>query len=526
MVLESRQSRHPRRLLERFRRNQAGAIAPMFGFVIIPVLTMTVFGVDLSRALTSRIALQDAVDAAGLAIAHMPSNTSQADLNAAANNWIAANLRDTTLSPTVTVTSVNRQITIAASAAVPSLAGGLTNILQIPIKASTTAMWGTKIELALVLDNTGSMAQNNKLVDLKTAASTLVDTLSAATANGVPGALKVGVVPFSDTVNIGSNLQPVGSSNSWLTGTQPAAYGKDLFTTSADRFSLLTKMGVPWGGCVESRPIPYDVQDTAPDTSNPATLFVPFFAPDENDGFWNSGYFYYWYINNYLTDSSSDNGVYGSPSKYKTAPRTGWSGWGNLGPGWSLGPNMGCGSSTDPGLQPILRLTTDVTAVKTKINAMTATGDTHIPIGLMWGWHVLSPNLPFADGASYNSPNVTKVAVLVTDGANTYTTGQNGIYGSTYTGYGYAYQNRLPWSSFPDATSAINDRLVKLCANMKASGVVLYTIPVQVTDTTIKSLLQSCATNPGNYIEVTTSAGMQAAFAQIAGSIGRLRLAH
>jgi hypothetical protein len=46
---------------------------------------------------------------------------------------------------------------------------------------------------------------------------------------------------------------------------------------------------IPWGGCVQERPAPYDVDDTPPSTSsNPSveeskTMFVPMFAPDEPD---------------------------------------------------------------------------------------------------------------------------------------------------------------------------------------------------------------------------------------------------
>ena len=41
-----------------------------------------------------------------------------------------------------------------------------------------------------------------------------------------------------------------------------------------------------WQGCVEARPNPYNVDDTAATTSNPATLFVPMFAPDEPGDRW------------------------------------------------------------------------------------------------------------------------------------------------------------------------------------------------------------------------------------------------
>lgn len=507
-----------------FRQSEAGAIAPIFGVMLVPILVMAVFSIDFSRSLTSRTTLQDAVDAAGLALAHLPANTTQADLNTAVTTWVKVNLSDATLKPTISVTSSNRVVMITATASVPSLAPGLTNLISIPIRAASTVRWGNNIELALVLDNTYSMNDNNKLVDLKSAANNLINTLSAS-AGSTPNALKVSVVPFSVTVNVGSSYQGA----SWVTGTQPTTgYGSDLFTSSADRFSLLSSLHTTWGGCVESRPIPYDIQDTAPTAANPATMFVPYFAPDENDGTWVYNGSNVPHMNNYLTDSNKDNGLVGSPAKYSTSPKTGPSGWGGaLGPGWRLGPNMGCGSVADPGLQPLLRLTTDMTAVKGRINAMFATGETHIPIGLMWGWHVLSPNLPFADGSAYTAPNVTKVAVLVTDGANTYFTGINGGYNSSYSGYGYLSQNRPAWNAFPNnAPAAINDRLTKLCSNMKAAGIVMYTVPVQITDTTIKSLLQGCASSPSNYVEVTTSAGMQSAFSSIASSISRLRIAH
>src|SRR5690606_11929671 len=42
-----------------------------------------------------------------------------------------------------------------------------------------------------------------------------------------------------------------------------------------------------WAGCVEQRPSPYDVNDTPATPSNPATLFVPMFAPDQTGSAYN-----------------------------------------------------------------------------------------------------------------------------------------------------------------------------------------------------------------------------------------------
>jgi len=128
----------------------------------------------------------------------------------------------------------------------------------------------------------------------------------------------------------------------------------------------------------------------------------------------------------------------------------------------------------------------------------------------------------------YGTANTLKIVVLVTDGQNTYTTGYNGGDNSFYTGIGYEWQNRISdnTGSFTNPVGALNDRLATICTNMKAQNIVIYTVPVEVTDPTIQSLLQNCASLPGNYINVTASSQLAAAFTNIAGSIGHLRIAH
>jgi Flp pilus assembly protein TadG len=52
--------------------------------------------------------------------------------------------------------------------------------------------------------------------------------------------------------------------------------------TKVSRFDLFDRIkGGSWKGCIEARPEPYDVTDDPPSPSNPDTLFVPYFAPDE-----------------------------------------------------------------------------------------------------------------------------------------------------------------------------------------------------------------------------------------------------
>jgi Flp pilus assembly protein TadG len=520
--------------VRRFMRSRAGAIAPMFALLAVPMVIGLGAAVDIGRATTSRNNLQDALDATGLALSHLPASTPAATLATDAQQWLNANLHDGSISNvTLSVTSSTQQVVVTANAKVTTTLAALAGISQVPISGHTTVQWGlSHIELALVLDNTGSMADDNKLTDLKSAAGTLVNTLSASVSPSDPTALKIGVVPFSMTVNVGSQYQTA----SWITGTMPANYGSnggastDIFTTATNRFTLLSKMGVTWGGCVEDRPMPYDIQDTGPNPSVPGTMFLPYFAPDEPD---NSSAvessktkngkttYTYWanFTNNYLGDSTTATDWQtrqGNPSKYTTKPAKGANGyWGD-----AIGPNSGCQTA------PLLRMTTNMSSVQTELGAMIADGDTEIPVGLVWGWHLVSPNAPFGDGAAYGTPNTTKIVVLVTDGQNTYGTGANSADNSYYTALGYVWQNRISQNSgdYSNPASALNDRLAALCTNMKAQNVVIYTVPVEVTDTNIKSLLQTCASSPSNYIDVTASSQLQAAFTNIAGSIGHLRI--
>jgi hypothetical protein len=158
---------------------------------------------------------------------------------------------------------------------------------------------------------------------------------------------------------------------------------------------------------------------------------------------------------------------------------------------------------------------------------MTADGETHIPLGMIWGWHLLSPNAPFADGVAYTTPKTTKVVVLMTDGDNTFS--NNGsAYGTNYDGYTYAGMGRLGSSityssSTSDRETAIDNRLTLLCSNMKAAGIVIYTVRVEVTSGS-SALLQNCATTPDKFYDVQSASNLTAVFSAIAGSIENLRI--
>jgi Flp pilus assembly protein TadG len=501
-------------------RDERGAAAVFFAVAMI-LLTPIVLGMaDIYLGSTQRTQLQDALDAATLFAARSTANTTTT-VDAVGDKALLANL----VLPTG-VTLVSSNFTLSGDTVIgyaeitaPAIAPGVWPHANITANSKVVRSLD-RLEVALVLDNTGSMA-GTKLTNTKTAAKNLIDTLvTAAAQSTLTDPLKVSLVPFSMTVRVQSTTSLSSYNTTTHSGTgiptwldpeakAEVAAGTDNFDVQTDRFKLMKQMGLSWAGCVESRQQPYDIQETAPTSGTPATMFVPYFWPDEPD----SSAGYWGYQNDYLADGTNSNSWLTrqkNSAKYTSAPSSG------------AGPNEDCT------MQPVIRLTTTTSAVKTAIDAMVATGETNVPMGLMWGWHTLSPNAPFADGAAYSSTHLRKIIILMTDGDNTNTnpSSYNGN-ASYYEGLGYIWQNLLGITSGSDSTrtSKMNDRFTALCTNVKNQGITIYTVGVQVSASS-KTLLQGCATSSDKYYDVTAASDLNAAFAAIAGSINALRISH
>jgi Flp pilus assembly protein TadG len=69
------------------------------------------------------------------------------------------------------------------------------------------------------------------------------------------------------------------------TTTTCTGNGKNKVCTTTTTPATYSKVA-DWGGCVEARPYPYNVNDDAAASTTPATMFVPMFAPDEPGNKW------------------------------------------------------------------------------------------------------------------------------------------------------------------------------------------------------------------------------------------------
>ena len=504
------------RSLRGFAKDAKGNVAILFGIALIPLLIGVGAAVDYGRALIVRDRMADAADSAALAIGSWPGLT-QAELTTKAQQFFNANYPPSTIGTvgTLNVSFAGDDITVTVSGQVPTTFMKLANIATVNVGATSTVTKKQRsIELALVLDTTGSMGSGGKLTAMQSAAKKMVSTLFNGKATS--DSLKIGVVPFSVAVNIRSDkltsgwLDTATYSSSNLS-THPLAFEDLDKTNGVSVITLYSKIGKSWSGCVRERGGAYELTDDVPTSGTPATLFVPYFAPDEPDSASGTNY-----NNTYLSDGSysSANCVKGTTdsdkrqcntSKYKSFSGSG-------------GPYYNCPPAK------VTPLTNTASTVNTAIDALAANGNTVIPAGLLWGWRMLSPTVPFTEGAAYTDEKWVKAMVLLTDGENDVSQGGNGIDKSAYNAFGYAKNGHLGNTSGSNANATLDSKTLTVCSAIKAKGILLYTIGFQVTSAS-QTLLTSCASKPEMFYNSPTNDQLAGIFQDIAQGLGDLRIA-
>jgi Flp pilus assembly protein TadG len=546
------------RLLRRFASECKASVAIPFAFAIVPIVGFVDLSVDYGRLLSAKSKLQTAVDNAALSLttaALLGSTTVQADFQAR----LAGNFSRET--PTGSLTVKTDKTGVCADASV-TLNTGLTALLGVHAMTARahacTKVKQETFEIALAIDNSGSMA--NKSSTAKTAITKMQAAMDAANAlidiiNPTPANPRAAfsVVPFTTAVNVGVKYASAafmdttgGSSIHWKHFQRPSK-APWLPASKFDMFSAMTN--ATWGGCVEERPAPYTTTDTPASATIPDTLFVPFLYPDENDSNANA-------LNDYLSDTPGNGVCNGANDVYATAdnaygrgdgqtkvckywrrtPATGQSGL----TGFTLGPNLGCGS------QAITTLTNDTAAAKSAIGGMIAKGDTNAASGIMWAWRTISPKGPFntqpaaaigpqnAKVYNYVSPQGApnrKVIVLLSDGKNNWASASSDPNKGTYSAFGFYADNRLGAATTPttasNARSQMDAATLSACANAKAAGVEIFTVGFTATDGIDDAgltVLRSCATDASHSYVAADGAALMAAFRAIAASFMKLSL--
>ncbi|MGQ7790860.1 pilus assembly protein TadG-related protein [Faunimonas sp. B44] len=490
-----------------FLRSETGNVGILFAAAAVPMIALLGGAVDVARYTRHKAELANALDAAAIALARQPEMT-----DAAASAFVTRYVEGLLGEPRRMLDLAGFEARRTDSGYVVEARGAMRaaflpviGIDGMPLDLATeVAASAGKYEIALALDNTGSMAQNGKIAALRQAASDLVDTLYSE-----PGAderVKVALVPFVTAVNVKGKA----FDWSWIERAgDSATYGFNFKDGKAvDRVELFARMGAAWRGCVEARAGGLDETDDPPTSA--ATRWVPYLWPDEPDQ--NR------YGNNYLADGTSGDDWTRLRNVAKYADKA------RIDDPLAGGPNKACP-------RPIVELTDDVGRMKSEIARMQphpASG-TNIAQGLVWGWRVLSPEAPFTEGAPYSDKETTKVLVLLSDGRNEIVDHHAATVKSDYTSYGYLAQKRLGADTRSGAEIATDRKVARICASVKGRNVRVYTILFQVNAANIQDVFRDCASRGEDgqplYYYAPDAATLQTAFRDIGEDLTSLRIA-
>jgi Flp pilus assembly protein TadG len=331
-----------RRSLRAFRVSRRGNVTMTFALAVIPMIAAIGSAVDYSRANSARSAMQAALDSTALILSKDVQTLTSAQLNAKAMAVFLANFHrgevtDIGVTPTFTTPQAGSfALQIKATGLVPTTFTGIWQPTM-TIGADAQAVWGMKrLELALALDNTGSMQSSQKMTQLKLAAKDLLKTLQNAAKK--PDDVKVSIIPFGTDVNVGTaNVNATWIRwDEWEADTANQSCSKSQYTSKntcqSNGGTWAAKPHSSWNGCVWDRDQNYDVTNAGASTSTKATLY--------------------------------------SAHQETTCP------------------------------VPMLPLTNDWSGLNAKVDAMTPNGNTNVTIGLQMAFQTLSPVAPFNASAT------------------------------------------------------------------------------------------------------------------------------
>ncbi len=482
----------PSSRLSGFARCERGAIMILFALVLMPMVAMMGFGVDYTRVKLMQVRLQFAIDQAaiGLALYSNPDRYGDDLAQYFGMNFWREDNRDVVLDDLdLDVSEDGRRFDIFARVIVPTL---IMDKFGEPFSiVEARAVIGRDrgdLELALVMDNTGSMRGGGKIDAMKDAASELIAILYGDE-DQIPGQY-ISLVPYVATVNIGDDRE------SWLQNVRPDIWGP-----------------TSWKGCVMARQSPHDEDDAPPSSA----AFEAFYWETTNWAYANGD-------NDWIPDRHTRRAL--------GLPVRGWPNEGdvderNASQNDGYGPNLGCGPAITP-------LTDSRRVIEDAIDEMEPwhRGGTMANLGLVWGWRTLSPNWRGLWGAptpsdyprDYDARHNTKVVILLTDGENSWYDWPNGDPQGDYTGYGRLQEGRLGTTSTSTATRRINERMLRTCTAIKEAGITIYTITFRLNNDTARELYEACASTSSHYFDSPSNEELRENFRQIANRLGIPRI--
>ena len=557
-----------RSALRAFRVAHAGNVAITFAFATLPIIAGVGCAIDYSRANSVKVALQAALDSTALMVSKEASTDTASQLQTNAQKYFLAlftrpEAKNVTVTANFTTTD-GTAVVMNATADVPTSLLGIIGYDTITVATSSTAKWGSNLlRVALVLDNTGSMADAGKMSALQSATKSLLTQLqNAVTTNGD---VYVSIVPFVKDVNLGATNwnstyiywddAAKSDNNSWDANNGTCQdKGGFIIGNYSPRSSCLTHSSCSISGytspsaCTSAGTCSlssYSSQSTCTAagtcsngaettqsscTGNKACSKSQYTSKNSctsNGGTWATGS---WTAAKWTaTPGTWTAGVWSTATTtWVPKPHSTWTGCvmdrGNSGAPDTVAnydTNVGSTDITIPSSlypaeqysscpQAVMGLSYDWTSMNSLVNNMSPNGSTDQAIGLQLGWMSLVGGGPFSVPAYKTGYTYTKAIILLTDGLNT----QDRWYGDG--------------SSLGTSDDAkIDARQALTCANFKAASTtnVIYTIQVNTGNDPTSTLLQNCASTSDKFYLLTSASQIITAFTKIGTDLSQLRVA-
>jgi Flp pilus assembly protein TadG len=154
----------------------------------------------------------------------------------------------------------------------------------------------------------------------------------------------------------------------------------------------------------------------------------------------------------------------------------------------------------------MMGLSYDWTSMNSLVESMYPNGNTNQPIGLVWAWQSLVGGGPLTAPAKDSNYTYQDIIILMSDGLNT---------ADRWYSQQTPVDNRMYNTGNGSGT----------CANIKASGVTIYTIHVNTGGDPMSTLLQNCASDSSKFWMITNANDLNTVFNKIGTNLTQLRVA-
>lgn len=189
------------RAAARFGREEDGSLIVFGLFCFVMMLLMTGVALDVMRYEERRTVLQATIDRAALAAADLQQTLPPKDV--VKDYFVKAGLtppKDEDIVVEQGAYNEYRKVSVKTSENLPTWFMRMVGINEMTTPAASTAEESIgQVEISLILDISGSMGSNNRLVNLKPAAKNFVDKIFDSTE---PGKVSISIVPYSTQVNL------------------------------------------------------------------------------------------------------------------------------------------------------------------------------------------------------------------------------------------------------------------------------------------------------------------------------------